>query len=324
MPEQPRRFDQRRYAAPGPAPAPAPIVRRPHRARAGHATGGLPRTAGPAARREPLRGRVRLRAGLGHLRRTGGLRVGAGDRLLEGERGARAPERNVLARHQRRGPRLFGGHLPTCHRRLRHAVEPRWARGHSGPALDRRHGQGARPGTDAEPRSHPGVLETGRDGVQGQRPRRLRSFQRAVSRQQRRHAGGVALLAGRRDMPRHELSGVQYAARLSHWLANKPSDPLNNLAASWHIYNFSWCNTIACWDADAAPVAQQVPLVLGELGQNDGASAFVTALMDWMDARQGSYLAWVWDVWHDWSDLITSYDGTPTGYGQTFRTRFGS
>src|SRR6266550_456435 len=155
MPEQPRRFDQRRYAAPGPAPAPAPIVRRPHRARAGHATGGLPRTAGPAARREPLRGRVRLRAGLGHLRRTGGLRVGAGDRLLEGERGARAPERDVLARHQRRGPRLFGGHLPTCHRRLRRAVEPRWARGHSGPALDRRHGQSARPGTDAEPRSHP-------------------------------------------------------------------------------------------------------------------------------------------------------------------------
>src|SRR5213082_1738589 len=120
------------------------------------------------------------------------------------------------------------------------------------------------------------------------------------------------------------VGGVQYAAGLSHWLANKPSDPLNNLAASWHIYNFSWCNTVACWDADAAPVAQQVPLVLGELGQNDGGSAFVTALMDWMDARQGSYLAWVWDVWRTWSDLIATYDGTPTAYGQTFRTRFGS
>src|SRR5438128_9260422 len=120
------------------------------------------------------------------------------------------------------------------------------------------------------------------------------------------------------------LGGVQYAAGLSHWLANKPSDPLNNLAASWHIYNFSWCNTRACWDADAAPVAQQVPLVLGELGQNDRGSAFITALMDWMDARQGSYLAWVWDVWHDWSDLIASYDGTPSAYGATFRMRFGS
>jgi hypothetical protein len=118
--------------------------------------------------------------------------------------------------------------------------------------------------------------------------------------------------------------GVQYAATLSHWLANKPNDPLNNLAASWHIYNFSWCAAKACWDSTAAPVAQQVPLVLGELGQNDRGSAFVTALMDWMDARQGGagYLGWSWDVWGDPLDLITNYDGTPTTYGQTFKSRF--
>jgi len=136
-------------------------------------------------------------------------------------------------------------------------------------------------------------------------------------------AGMQELVDAVRGTRRHNviiLGGVQYAAGLSHWLANKPSDPLNNVAASWHIYNFSWCNTAACWDTDAAPVAQQVPLVLGELGQNDRGSGFVTALMDWMDARQGSYLAWVWDVWGSWSDLIASYDGTPTAYGQTFRT----
>ena len=62
--------------------------------------------------------------------------------------------------------------------------------------------------------------------------------------------------------------------------------------------------------------------MLGELGQDDHGSAFVTALMDWMDARQGSYLAWVWDVWGSPLDLIASYDGTPTPYGQTFQTRF--
>jgi hypothetical protein len=120
------------------------------------------------------------------------------------------------------------------------------------------------------------------------------------------------------------LGGVEYASGLSSWLAYKPTDPLNNLAASWHIYNFSWCNTQACWDGQAAPVAQQVPLVLGELGEDDRGSAFVTALMNWMDVRQGSYLAWVWDVWGQSLDLIASYDGTPTPYGQTFRTRFGS
>lgn len=118
------------------------------------------------------------------------------------------------------------------------------------------------------------------------------------------------------------LGGVQYAAGLSNWLASKPVDPLNNLAASWHIYNFSWCNTQSCWDSQAAPVAQQVPLVLGELGENDRGSTFVNALMDWMDARQGSYLAWSWDVWGQALDLILSYDGTPTPYGQTFKTRF--
>jgi endoglucanase len=120
------------------------------------------------------------------------------------------------------------------------------------------------------------------------------------------------------------IGGVQYAATLSSWLASKPADPLGNLAASWHIYNFSWCNTLTCWDGDAAPVAQQVPLVLGELGEDDRGSSFVTALMDWMDSRQGSYLAWSWDVWGQALDLIASYDGTPTPYGQTFKTRFGS
>jgi endoglucanase len=118
------------------------------------------------------------------------------------------------------------------------------------------------------------------------------------------------------------LGGVQYASGLSHWLANKPTDPLNSLAASWHIYNFSWCTTQSCWDTNAAPVAQQVPLILGELGQDDGGSSFVTSLMDWMDARNGSYLAWEWDVWGQSLDLISSYDGTPTSYGQTFKTRF--
>jgi hypothetical protein len=119
------------------------------------------------------------------------------------------------------------------------------------------------------------------------------------------------------------LGGVQYSAGLSKWLANKPTDPLNNLAASWHVYNFSWCNSKSCWDADALPVSQQVPLILGELGQDDRGSTFINALMDWMDALQGSYLAWEWDVWGTPLDLITSYDGTPTAYGATFKARFG-
>lgn len=118
------------------------------------------------------------------------------------------------------------------------------------------------------------------------------------------------------------LGGVVYAAGLSQWLAMKPNDPLNNLVAAWHVYSGSQCNTQDCWDRDAASVAQQVPLLLGELGQGDRGSAFVNDLMDWMDARQGSYLAWAWLVSGDPLDVISDYDGTPTSYGQTFKTRF--
>ena len=118
------------------------------------------------------------------------------------------------------------------------------------------------------------------------------------------------------------LGGPEYASDLASWLAYEPVDPLHQLAASWHIYNFSWCNAQSCWDGAAASVAQQVPLILGELGEDDGGSAFVDSLMNWMDARSGSYLAWTWDVWGPPMSLITSYDGTPSSYGQTFKTRY--
>jgi hypothetical protein len=90
------------------------------------------------------------------------------------------------------------------------------------------------------------------------------------------------------------------------------------------VYNFNACNNAACWNANAAPVAQQVPLILGEIGDDRSTSAFVTSLMDWMDAHNGSYLAWTWNVWGSPLDLITNYDGTPTTYGATFQNRFKS
>lgn len=120
------------------------------------------------------------------------------------------------------------------------------------------------------------------------------------------------------------LGGLRYAAGLSRWLEFAPDDPLDRLGASWHVYNFSWCSSRSCWDDEVDPVADAVPLVLGELGQDDHGSAFVTALMDWMDARDGNYLAWVWNVWGSPLDLIRSYDGTPTDYGETFHDRFTS
>lgn len=119
------------------------------------------------------------------------------------------------------------------------------------------------------------------------------------------------------------VGGVGYAGLLSSWLAYRPTDPLNNLAAAWHVYNFSWCTTQSCWDNQIAPVAAQVPVVTGELGENDCAHTFIDPLMDWLDARGISYLGWTWNTWNCGSGpaLIGDYNGTPTAFGQGLKDR---
>ncbi len=144
------------------------------RPRARHAARRLDRTAGAAARREPLRDGVCVCARVGHLRRPVRLGVGSGNRVLEGERRARAPQRDLLARYHRRRARIRGRQLPARDRRLRRPSQPHRTRRHPRLALDRRrYRQGTRSGADAEPRSHAGILASGRRGLQGQQPRDL-------------------------------------------------------------------------------------------------------------------------------------------------------
>jgi len=118
------------------------------------------------------------------------------------------------------------------------------------------------------------------------------------------------------------LGGVHYSANLNGWLTHMPRDPRHNLAASWHVYNFSGCHERQCWENEAAPVGKQVPLVLGELGEDDHKTDFVASMLDWMDARQGHYLAWTWNRWGQPFDVIADYSGAPTGYGALFREHF--
>ncbi len=117
------------------------------------------------------------------------------------------------------------------------------------------------------------------------------------------------------------LGGPSYASDLSQWLAHEPTDPDHNLAASYHAYNFGGCNTTSCWDSQVAPVAAKVPLVVGELGENDCQDGFVNTLMAWLDSHHASYLAWTWNTWNCNSGpaLITDYNGTPTAYGAGVR-----
>ncbi len=118
------------------------------------------------------------------------------------------------------------------------------------------------------------------------------------------------------------LGGLDYANNLSGWLANKPTDPLNNLVASLHMYNFNPCNSSSCWKAYIAPVAARVPVIAGELGENDCQSTFIDAAMSWFDQNNIGYLGWAWDVYdcRAFPSLITSYNGTPTRFGLGLKT----
>ncbi|MDX2822342.1 cellulase family glycosylhydrolase [Streptomyces ipomoeae] len=111
--------------------------------------------------------------------------------------------------------------------------------------------------------------------------------------------------------------GLAYSNDLSQWLQYKPTDPKGNLGAAWHVYNFNSCVNESCWNSTLAPVAGQVPLVAGEIGENTCAHSFIDRVMAWFDTRQLSYLGWTWNTWNCSSGpaLISAYDGTPTSYG---------
>jgi hypothetical protein len=117
------------------------------------------------------------------------------------------------------------------------------------------------------------------------------------------------------------LGGLEYSNELTSWLQFKPTDPDNNLVASWHSYNFNTCSSQSCWTSQVAPVAASVPVVAGEIGENDCAGGYVDPLTAWMDSEGISYLAWTWNTWPCTSGpaLITDYTGTPTAYGAAYK-----
>jgi hypothetical protein len=113
--------------------------------------------------------------------------------------------------------------------------------------------------------------------------------------------------------------GLGWANDLSQWLAYRPQDNANNLGASWHLYNFNGCSNETCWNNTIAPIAAQgIPIIIGELGENDCASDFTKQAMNWADAHGVGYLPWAWNPTMDCGggpSLIQNYTGTPTNFG---------
>jgi hypothetical protein len=119
------------------------------------------------------------------------------------------------------------------------------------------------------------------------------------------------------------LGGLAWSNDLMGWLSHQPADPDHNLAASWHSYNFNACDTKSCWTAQIAPVIANVPVIAGEIGENDCADTYIDPLTSWLNSKSTSYLAWAWDTDSNCATgpgLITSYTGTPTPYGAGYES----
>lgn len=119
------------------------------------------------------------------------------------------------------------------------------------------------------------------------------------------------------------LSGLEWANDLTGWLSHEPADPDHNLAASWHSYNFNACSTKACWNRQIAPVIAKVPVIAGEIGENDCADKYINPLMSWLNSKSASYLAWTWNTDFNCATgpgLITSYAGKPTAFGAGYES----
>jgi endoglucanase len=125
------------------------------------------------------------------------------------------------------------------------------------------------------------------------------------------------------------IPGIDYANDLTHWLAYEPRDPLHQLIAEAHVYGGNTCDTVVCLNQTMAAVAQRVPLIFGEVGQDyqGGSCGFgkIASFVGWAEAHHVGYAAWTWDVWGGCQSLIKSYEGTPANaYGSWVRTYLAS
>jgi endoglucanase len=118
------------------------------------------------------------------------------------------------------------------------------------------------------------------------------------------------------------LGGEEYANDLSDWLQYEPTDPDNNLVASWHSYSGNTCDTESCWTTEVAPVIAKVPVIAGEIGEGDCGGSYIDSLTSWLESENTGFLAWTWDDWANACStgptLITNYAGAPTAYGAAY------
>jgi hypothetical protein len=140
------------------------------------------------------------------------------------------------------------------------------------------------------------------------------------------------------------LGGIDYNADLTQLLGHLPTDPQHQLVASAHVYDFVQGSGIdAMFTNQLEPIAKQMPVVLGELGErhcDSGTAAYTSHVLSLVnkEATKGSLfgvLGWTWNARTSTSQgwqcptgpngeggplLIRDYRGTPTVMGGVLRT----
>ncbi|MHA4816156.1 cellulase family glycosylhydrolase [Streptomyces aculeolatus] len=110
------------------------------------------------------------------------------------------------------------------------------------------------------------------------------------------------------------------------WLANRPTDPLNNIIAGVHLYDYTECNVPGCWDAEIAPLAAEVPVITGEFGDTDCNHDFTDQYTAWAEEKGISYVGYAWypGSCAGTPSMIKNWDGTPSPYGVGLHDRLAS
>jgi hypothetical protein len=116
-------------------------------------------------------------------------------------------------------------------------------------------------------------------------------------------------------------SGIEWSNKLDQWMAHKPTDPMNNLAAGFHLYNGNACADSGCWGSTLGAIVTQVPVVTTEVGERDCAGTLIDSYTTWADTQGISYTAWAWNPQAcSFPGLITDWTGTPAStFGTTYQ-----
>ena len=64
-----------------------------------------------------------------------------------------------------------------------------------------------------------------------------------------------------------------------------------------------------------------MPVLVGEMGEQDCAHGYIDQFMAWADGKGMSYLGWAWNPQNcnSFPALVTDFNGTPTNFGVGLR-----